>query len=58
MKYRYKEEGSGGGGGGGTGGVVGGLITFSWPWAPFFESPDYFSDPKICFMLVLFTFKI
>ena len=55
-----KEEGSGGGGCGGRGGGrgFGGLIPFSWPWAPFLESPDYFSGPKTCSMLVLFAFKI
>ena len=55
-----KEEGSGGGGCGGRGGGrgFGGLIPLSWPWAPFLESPDYFSGPKTCFMLVLFAFKI
>ena len=55
-----KEEGSGGGGCGGRGGGrgFGGLIPFSWPWAPFLERPDYFSAPKTCFMLVLFAFKI
>ena len=69
MKYKYrlsfinlvsmKEEGSGGGGGGsgcggrGGGRGFGGLIPFFWPWAPFLESPDYFSGPKnkpvLCF---------
>ena len=44
-----KEEGSGWG--------VGGFITFFQPWGPFLESPDYFSGPQTCLMLVLFAFK-